>query len=105
VVSRNAALALPDGVFCAASLDAALDIGRQGGGAAVENIFVIGGAELYQIALGHKACQRIFVTQIDQTFDCDAFFPRKLNAFEKVEESLPAFENSLQFVFQTYRRR
>ncbi|MCX7184137.1 MAG: dihydrofolate reductase [Nitrosospira sp.] len=35
--------------------------------------FVIGGAEIYQQALG--LCQRMYVTEIQQEFDGDALFP------------------------------
>jgi len=38
-----------------------------------QECFVIGGAEIYQQALG--LCQRMYVTEIQQEFDGDALFP------------------------------
>ena len=49
-----------------------------------EEIFVIGGAELYNIAL--PAADRIYVTEIDHEFDADVFFPEfEEEKFDKSE--------------------
>jgi len=67
VISRNARLAI-DGVETATSLQAALD-----SVAGAEQVFVIGGQQIYQAAL--PAADRIELTLIDQDFDGDALFP------------------------------
>ncbi|SDY56844.1 dihydrofolate reductase [Nitrosomonas sp. Nm33] len=36
-------------------------------------IFIIGGADLYQQTLAH--CQRLYLTEVQQDFEGDAFFP------------------------------
>jgi dihydrofolate reductase len=41
----------------------------------VGEVFVIGGAQLYAEALAHPDCARIYLTEIDAEFECDAFFP------------------------------
>ncbi len=41
----------------------------------VENTFVIGGSELYDIAVRHESCMSIFLTKIEITVPCDRFFP------------------------------
>lgn len=41
----------------------------------VENIFVIGGAMLYQEAINHKDCQEIIINEIVCQVECDTFFP------------------------------
>ena len=37
--------------------------------------FVIGGAQLYDEALNHEACNTLHITRIFKRCDCDAFFP------------------------------
>jgi dihydrofolate reductase len=44
-----------------------------------DEIFVIGGAQIYKLALPHA--DRLYLTEIDTTLDGDTFFP----AFEKSE--------------------
>ena len=41
----------------------------------ISNIFVIGGSMLYKEAINHINCETIYVTQINETFEGDAFFP------------------------------
>lgn len=38
-------------------------------------IFIIGGAEIYRLALAHPSCRAIYLTRIAATFDCDTFMP------------------------------
>ena len=104
VVSRNSDLVLPKGVFKANGLEQALsqiipELGEQ-----VEDIFVIGGAQLYAAALTHPGCQRIYLTRINRSFDCNIFFPSDLSFFKKISESAPLKEKNLQFIFQVYSR-
>lgn len=39
----------------------------------IERIFVIGGAQLYALAL--PLAEHIYITEIDRDYDCDVFFP------------------------------
>ncbi|XP_029190711.2 dihydrofolate reductase-like isoform X2 [Acropora millepora] len=41
----------------------------------VEEIFVLGGTEVYREAIESSFCHRIYLTEIDKEFDADAFFP------------------------------
>lgn len=38
-------------------------------------LFVIGGAEIYKLALENKLIDEMYITHIDEAFDADAFFP------------------------------
>lgn len=67
VVTRNDGLDAP-GAECVASLDAALQ--RLDG---EHEAFVIGGAEIYALAL--PAAQRLLLTEIDHDADGDVHFP------------------------------
>ncbi len=44
--------------------------------AEVGEIFVIGGAEIYALALAHPGCRLILLTRVAGRHGCDAFFPR-----------------------------
>jgi dihydrofolate reductase len=73
VVSRDAAFTLP-GAIVAASLDAALEVGR--GDAlrrGADAIMVIGGADIYAQAM--PLAQRLEITRVHLTADGDATFP------------------------------
>jgi len=67
VVSRNAAFSAT-GAEVVTSLDAALALAGD-----VPEIFVIGGAELYRLAL--PRADRLLITEIDHDFDGDTHFP------------------------------
>lgn len=41
----------------------------------VEHIFVIGGGRLYEEAINHPRCSKIYTTIIDKDYVCDTFFP------------------------------
>ena len=67
VISRNAALALPDAQTCP---DLATAIARARG----DKIFILGGAEIYRLAL--PLADTLLVTHVHTTVaQADAFFP------------------------------
>ena len=41
-------------------------------------VFIIGGAEIYSVAVQLDICDRILLTRIEGDWDCDTFFPLKL---------------------------
>ena len=45
----------------------------------IETCWVIGGYSIYKEAMELKNCHRIYLTQIDQEFECDVFFPQISN--------------------------
>ena len=55
------------------SLDDALDYCDQNDN--IDQIFVIGGSQIYEAAITHKRCQQLYITKVYQSFDCDAYFP------------------------------
>ncbi len=105
VLTRNSDLVFPPGVYKAENLDRALVLASEG---ALKNdlgkIFVIGGAELFQLAIKHPACRKIYLTRITTTFDCDCFFPPIPPEFKETERSPMHFENNVQFCFITYKK-
>ena len=69
VISRGSPR-LPENVRLAPSLEAAVDIAREAGD---EEAFVIGGAEIFALAL--PIVDRIYLTRIHHTFAGDRFLP------------------------------
>lgn len=103
VLSRNTELALPQGVLRAASLDQALDSLEKTTDLA--NVFVIGGAAVYEMAVLHPACTLIYFTQIEAKFDCDTFFPAlDLKVFHKLSVSEIHSENGLNYRYLIYAK-
>lgn len=76
-----------EGAIVASSLEEAFDKLEEKEivhGGPDDEIFIIGGAELYRTAL--PAADRIYVTEIDNEFDADVFFPEfEEELFEKTE--------------------
>jgi len=70
VLTRNAAF-LADGIIVAHTLDEAVDVARQAGG---DEAMVIGGAEIYALAL--QKADRLYFTLIDTELDGDTWFPQ-----------------------------
>ena len=102
VLSREANLDLPEGVLQSNSLDEALSklqlIDH------LENIFVIGGGTIYEQAIHHPACEKIYLTRINATFDCDTFFPKiDETRFQLKEQSEILKENDLEYQFLVYK--
>ncbi|CAG9174857.1 IS1595 family transposase ISSsu9 [Cupriavidus laharis] len=98
VVSRNAALKL-EGAEVAASLEEAqlLCVG-------VEQVFLIGGAQLYAEAM--PSADRLVVTEIDADIEGDAFFPAidRTQWIETSRETHHSEANGFDYAFVTYDR-
>ena len=91
-----------EGAQCAPNLDQALALAESSAGG--EECFVIGGSEIYGLALARA--DRMLLTEVARNFDGDASFP----AFDKTqwrEVSREALTSSdgLGFAFVDYRRR
>lgn len=95
VVSRNE-LELPEGTLLAHSLDEALTLADPD-----RKAFVIGGATLYAEAILHPACNELILTEIEGTFDCDAFFPEIPEKF-KITDKISGEENGQGYHFTTW---
>jgi dihydrofolate reductase len=87
-----------EGVEAVSSLQAAIEL------AATEQIFVIGGAQIYAEALPYT--DTLIVTEIGKSFACDAFFPEisPEEWREVAREFHRSEQNGFDFAFVTYRR-
>ena len=96
VVSRNPVYQ-PSGASLASTLnDAILKAGD------AEEVFVIGGAELYRLAL--PIADRLYLTEIDQDFEGDAYFPdiEKSN-WEEAYREIPHSASGIRYSFVLYQ--
>ncbi|MBA1276434.1 MULTISPECIES: dihydrofolate reductase [Pseudomonadaceae] len=105
VISRQPDLQL-EGAETFASLDAALVRAEQWAcEQGVDELMLIGGAQLYAQALGQA--QRLYLTRIEAAPDGDAFFP----SFDEVEwqrsdcQTHPAEGEAPGYRFETWQRR
>jgi len=94
-------LNLPIGVFCVQNLDDAL---ASVSISVIENVFVIGGAQIYALALAHPLCQKLYVTHVKGDFGCDAFFPPISKDFLPISASESYQEGGIEFQFSDYLR-
>ena len=68
-----------------------------------EEVFVIGGAEIYRQAL--PLAQRLYVTEVAHDFDADAFFPDyRASVWNEVSRSEQKSKSGLEFTFAVYQR-
>ena len=97
VVTRQRDYA-PEGVRVAHSLEQALEL------APGDEVFIAGGADLYQQAL--ERVRRLYLTRIDRDYAGDTFFPElDLSGWRLVaEEHHPATATQPSFSFLTYER-
>lgn len=100
VLTRNVQYDFLEGVLPAISLDQALLKVSQLHD--IDSVFVIGGAQVYQQAIGHSQCRQLCLTLIDKVFDCDAFFPEIPHNFHQVSASEDFSENGLIFRFSVF---
>ncbi len=71
VISRQKDLTLPEGVLKVNSLETAIETAKNYAGN--EEIFIIGGGNVYEQAL--KITDKIYLTEVKASIEGDAFFP------------------------------
>jgi dihydrofolate reductase / thymidylate synthase len=109
VLSRDSAiresLSLPDGVLSAGSLNEAMAIlsGAEYS-EKVHDVFIIGGASVYEEALTSPSCAKVFLTEVINEIDgLDTFFPRvPADKFRLIKRSKLQQSNEFSFRFAEY---
>ncbi len=102
VLSSKPVADLSAGVLQAGSFDAALTLldGRDD----VADVFIIGGGVVFEQAMRHKGCNRLYLTQIMGDFFCDVFFPSIPPDFHLVRSSESLKENGVVFRFSDFEK-
>jgi dihydrofolate reductase len=85
------------------SLNEAFELAKEN-----EEIFVVGGAEIYQQTIDLTQTQKLYITRVFALFEGDAFFPnvdpRKWKLTERADHQANE-KNPFNFTFLTYERR
>jgi thymidylate synthase len=90
VISRQEKQEKEGVVFCN-SLEESIEYSNE---LSCENIFIIGGEEIYKLALTYLKIDKIYLTRIKGNYDCDKFFKldtENWNLIEKKEEENCSF--------------
>ncbi len=101
VLSKDKYDDLPAGVLNFQSLDEALTFLEQKN---LNEIFVIGGGMLYAFSIVHPKCDKIYLTEVEGTFDCDTFFPEIPGDFKKTVTGELNEESGIKFRFCIYQK-
>lgn len=92
-----------DGCLIANSIEQAIELTNN-----AENIFIIGGAQIYKEAIKKELIDRLDITKVHQEFDADVFFPEiDLDVWEEVSrEDFKADEkNKHDYSFVSYQKK
>jgi dihydrofolate reductase len=106
IVTRNPLFYFPPGSYSATSLEAAVFLADALNNEREKEIFVIGGAQIYAQAL--PLASRIYLTQIEEQFEADTFFPSfDENEWEVIERQERAYDHKsgCTYQFLTLERR
>lgn len=101
IVTRNKEYSYP-GCHIAHNIDDAIKIAKENN---QEEVFVLGGAEIYRQSIGLS--DKLYITEIKEYFDGDTFFPIiNENEWEEVErnEFEPDDKNKYPYAFVRYDR-
>jgi dihydrofolate reductase len=97
VLTSNNQVVFPEGVKVFRSFDEALYCLSKDD--RLGKLFVIGGANVFSQAIIHPACSELYLTQIDQSFPCDVFFPPIPSNLKKDQSSDFFEETGVKFQF------
>ena len=103
VLSRDPAFTAQD-AQCLTSLEAALDAAR---GAGEDEAFIIGGAQIYRLAMEAGVVDTMYLTHVERKYEGDTYFPEFAEAHWKAQ---PLFRhvaddrNEAPFTVQRYDR-
>ena len=89
-----------EGALVVGSVEEALTRAKESPGS--EEIFVIGGGEIYNAALSHTS--RLYLTLVDDDSEGDVYFPPYDEFSKIIEESEPKEENGLSYTYVTLER-
>merc|ERR1712168_872866 len=68
---------VPDNVLLCRSLDECMHMmSTEHYMEQIESLYVIGGSSVYNVAMSSSYCQRIYLTEVEESYECDTFFPQ-----------------------------
>ncbi|XP_017039687.1 dihydrofolate reductase [Drosophila ficusphila] len=99
---------LPESVLLFPNLEEALKFLE--GKEEVENTWIVGGSGVYAEAMASPKCHRLYITKIQQEFECDTFFPAIPDSFQEVtpESDVPLGvqeENGIKYEYKVLEKQ
>lgn len=98
IVISSKDLNLPSGVILVRSLDEALKV-------KAEEHMVIGGAILYKDAIKHEKCYGIFITKLENKYNCDTFFPKYTDLYKREIVFHEGIENDVKYSISFWEKK
>jgi dihydrofolate reductase len=71
----------------------------------INNVFIIGGEDIYKLALEQLPITYVYKTVIYKDFECDRFFPSIKDKFEQTASTVSEFENDLSFHIEIWKNK
>ncbi|XP_052864962.1 dihydrofolate reductase [Anopheles cruzii] len=112
VLTRNPAdhMFPPEVIVCGSLQEAIRKLDSTDHGANIENVWIVGGSSVYKEAMESDRCHRVYLTEIKQSFECDAYFPTLPESYLSVanEADVPdevQEENGIQYEYKTYENQ
>lgn len=68
-----------------------------------DNIWIIGGSQIYEEALKSNSVDSIFYTEIQENYKCDTFFPEIPDNFSNIYESKTIYDCNNKLKFKVYK--
>jgi dihydrofolate reductase len=68
------------------------------------DLWVAGGAQVFQPLLDKGYADELYITHIDADFGCDQFFPEYEAQYTLIQQSEAHEQNGFHFTYATYRR-
>ena len=99
VITRN-----PDWQIEGATVHPSLDEALRRAEAESERLFVVGGGQIYTLALELDACDELILTRIFKRYDCDAFFPEYESRYHLSEEIGGGEHEGVEYRFERWIR-
>lgn len=70
----------------------------------IENIYIIGGGSLFKEAINDHRLDGIYITKIQNDYDCDVYFPEISKDFSELTELGADNEDGVEFVYYLYEK-
>lgn len=67
-----------------------------------DDVWVIGGQQIYESMLDYNTVNNIFITEIDEEFECDTYFPDISKNFKHIYRSKTFVENNIKYSMNIY---